>query len=148
MFVLFSVESAFLVFWVAAPRLHQLHPPFPDAIWHFKPWLFPGRALLEHSKQKGKKKGKEAFSFHIEVDLQIKPERHSLFLTFSKFQLFCWPASLQGAALNQLSLIRPLTPDSPPPGRPSHRLLDSLNASRAQHRWEEALRNASGCQWW
>lgn len=99
-------------------RLHQLQPPLPHAIWHFKPWLFPGRALLGHWKQKEKRK--RSFSFHdfFEADLQINPERLGLFLTFSKFQLFCWPASLQGAALNQLSLIRPLTPDTPPPGRP------------------------------
>lgn len=124
----FSVESSFLVFF--EPRLHQLQPPLPDAIWHFKPWLFPGRALLGHWKQKEKRK--RSFSFHVEADLQINPERLGLFLTFYKFQLFCWPASLQGAALNQLSLIRPLTPDTPPPGRPSHRLLDLLNTLQAR----------------
>lgn len=131
---------------VSEPQLHQLQPPLPDAIWHFKLWLFPGRALLGHWKEKEKRK--RSFSFQVEADLQINPERHGLFLTFSKFQLFCWPASLQGAALNQLSLIRPLTPDTPPPGRPSHRLLDLLNHLQAQDWGEEARRSASGSRWW
>lgn len=142
MFALFFlVESAFLVFSKAWAL--WLQPPFPDAIWHLKPWLFPGRALLGHWKQKRRRR-KEAFLFHIEVDLQINPKQHSLFLTFSKFQLLCWPASLQGAALNQLSLIRPLTLDAPP-RRPRHRLLDWLNfASTRKPAQMKAIVNDDG----